>query len=72
MASTRLDVFADARRMNVALTRAKFAVLVIGDSATLSTNQDWRAFVEASQACGAYHQLGSSPPAKVVVVDGHT
>lgn len=36
---------ADFRRLNVALTRAKRALVVIGDPSTLSADPHWRAFI---------------------------
>ncbi|MEL6536146.1 MAG: AAA domain-containing protein [Bacteroidota bacterium] len=45
----------DVRRMNVALTRAKKQLLVIGDSATLGTHPFYQAFLDYVQEIGAYH-----------------
>ncbi|HAA22626.1 MAG TPA: IGHMBP2 family helicase [Cytophagales bacterium] len=45
----------DVRRMNVALTRAKRQLLVIGDSATLGTNPFYQAFLDYVQEIGAYY-----------------
>lgn len=36
----------DIRRMNVALTRAKFALWVLGNAQLLSGNKDWECFIE--------------------------
>ncbi|KAI9331436.1 AAA domain-containing protein [Zopfochytrium polystomum] len=47
----------DKRRMNVALTRAKYSLYVIGRSVSLCNNDDWRALVEDSQARNHYHEL---------------
>jgi superfamily I DNA and/or RNA helicase len=44
----------DVRRMNVALTRARRRLEVIGDSATVSSHEFYAAFVEHAQATGAY------------------
>lgn len=40
----------DVRRMNVALTRAKHSLLVIGNSSALVSSPPWRAFLSR---CGA-------------------
>jgi ATP-dependent RNA/DNA helicase IGHMBP2 len=39
--------------MNVALTRARRFLLVIGDSATLARDDYYRAFMDAAEAQGA-------------------
>jgi ATP-dependent RNA/DNA helicase IGHMBP2 len=46
---------ADVRRMNVALTRARRKLLVIGDSATLSCDPFYASMVAYFQSIGAYH-----------------
>jgi senataxin len=42
----------DTRRMNVALTRAKYALWVVGNVATLQANPDWCAFVQHCRSEG--------------------
>lgn len=49
-----LGFLEDVRRMNVALTRAKRFLLVIGDSATLGAHPYYRTFLEAAEASGAW------------------
>ena len=49
-----LGFLADIRRMNVALTRARRFLLVVGDSATLGGHPYYRAFLEAVEAAGAH------------------
>lgn len=44
----------DIRRMNVALTRARRFLLVIGDSATLSSSSFYNAFIEYTERVHAY------------------
>jgi len=47
----------DMRRMNVAMTRARGKLLVIGDSATLSGYLFYRRMVEYFEAVGAYRTV---------------
>jgi ATP-dependent RNA/DNA helicase IGHMBP2 len=44
----------DLRRMNVALTRAKKKLVVIGDSATIGSNPYYKQFIEYCEANGFY------------------
>lgn len=44
----------DVRRMNVALTRARRALIVIGDSATIGAHPFYAAFLEAAQTHGTW------------------
>lgn len=48
---------ADVRRMNVALTRARRKLLVIGDSATLSAHPFYQDLVAYFESTGAYHSV---------------
>lgn len=50
----QVGFLADTRRMNVALTRAKRHLFVVGDSATLSAHPFYARFVEHAQQSGAY------------------
>jgi superfamily I DNA and/or RNA helicase len=47
----------DYRRMNVALTRAKESLFVIGDSATIGADPFYRAFLEYAERQGAYRSV---------------
>lgn len=49
-----LGFLADVRRMNVALTRARRFLLVIGDGATLGAHPFYAAFLESAQRSGAW------------------
>ena len=42
----RVGFLRDWRRLNVAVTRAKSGLIVVGDSATLSRDPNWKAFIE--------------------------
>jgi ATP-dependent RNA/DNA helicase IGHMBP2 len=44
----------DIRRMNVALTRARERLVVIGDSATLANHPFYKSFIEYAESVGAY------------------
>jgi superfamily I DNA and/or RNA helicase len=41
-----LGFVADVRRLNVALTRARQSLLIVGDADTLAQNQHWAALIE--------------------------
>ena len=45
----------DTRRMNVALTRARRKLIVIGDSSTISDHPFYSGLLEHFDAIGAYH-----------------
>jgi len=48
---------ADTRRMNVALTRARRKLIVIGDSATITSHAFYQRMVEYFESIGAYHSV---------------
>jgi superfamily I DNA and/or RNA helicase len=60
-AAGEVGFLADARRLNVAITRAKRKLIVVGDSATLSTDEHWRALFEHAIAAGAYRSAFELP-----------
>ena len=47
----------DVRRMNVAMTRARRKLLVIGDSATLAGHPFYRRMIEYFEGLGAYRTV---------------
>ncbi|HWB08891.1 MAG TPA: AAA domain-containing protein [Pirellulales bacterium] len=55
--SGEIGFLADVRRMNVALTRARRKLLVIGDSATLSSDPFYRRMFDYFERIGAYHTV---------------
>lgn len=52
-----IGFLSDTRRMNVALTRAKRKLVVIGDSATLSSNPFYESFLDYVDKNGSYHSV---------------
>jgi superfamily I DNA and/or RNA helicase len=50
----KLGFLTDLRRMNVAITRARRHLFVVGDSATLGGHPFYARFIEAAQADGGY------------------
>jgi len=51
---SELGFLKDTRRMNVALTRARRFLIVLGDSATIGANSYYGAFIEAVEAYGLW------------------
>ena len=52
-----IGFLADTRRMNVALTRPRRKLIVIGDSATLGEHPFYAALLDYFQTVGAYHTV---------------
>ncbi len=50
-----IGFLANVRRMNVAMTRARHLLVMIGDSATLSSNKFFDSLIQNLQARGFYH-----------------
>lgn len=49
-----IGFLSDIRRMNVAMTRARKKLVVIGDSATLASSDFYEEFINYTQEIGAY------------------
>lgn len=54
----------DLRRMNVAITRARRHLFVVGDGATLSSDAYYNAFMAYAESCGGYRSVWSWPGAE--------
>jgi ATP-dependent RNA/DNA helicase IGHMBP2 len=53
-ADSTIGFLSDIRRMNVAMTRARKKLVVVGDSATLSQFSFYADFIQYAQEQGAY------------------
>ncbi|MGZ4089166.1 MAG: AAA domain-containing protein [Bacteroidia bacterium] len=53
-ADQQIGFLSDLRRMNVAITRAKKKLVVIGDSATIGSNPFYKSFIEYCEVNGFY------------------
>uniref|UniRef100_A0A0E0KQM0 Helicase ATP-binding domain-containing protein n=1 Tax=Oryza punctata TaxID=4537 RepID=A0A0E0KQM0_ORYPU len=53
----KIGFVSDFRRMNVAITRARSAVLVVGSASTLKEDKHWNNLVESAKERGRYFQV---------------
>lgn len=58
-----IGFLSDTRRMNVALTRARRKLIIIGDSATLGGNEFYSSLLEYFEKIGAYRSVWQEPDA---------
>lgn len=56
-----IGFLADTRRMNVALTRARRKLIVVGDSSTLGGNEFYASLLEYFESIGAYQTVWDEP-----------
>lgn len=56
-----IGFLSDVRRMNVALTRARRKLVVIGDGALLGGHPFYRAMLDYFEQCGGYHSVWEEP-----------
>jgi ATP-dependent RNA/DNA helicase IGHMBP2 len=52
-----IGFLADERRLNVAMTRARHKLVLVGDSATLASNSLFNQLIEYHQEQGSYHSV---------------
>ncbi len=62
-AIAEIGFLGDTRRMNVALTRAKRKLIVIGDTATLASNEFYANMIDFFESIGAYRTIWEWDPA---------
>ncbi|KAK2425524.1 P-loop containing nucleoside triphosphate hydrolase superfamily protein [Trifolium repens] len=72
--SSSIGFVADIRRMNVALTRAKISLWILGNARTLQTNHNWAALVKDAKernlimtAKMPYHSMFKTAKSKCVI-----
>jgi superfamily I DNA and/or RNA helicase len=59
--NAEVGFLADRRRLNVAITRAKRRLTIVGDSATLSSDERWRALFDHAIANASYRSAFELP-----------
>ena len=52
-----IGFLSDVRRLNVALTRAKYCLVIVGHARALGGHPDWEALVRSAWRRGCYHDL---------------
>ncbi len=57
-----MGFLADVRRMNVALTRARSKLVVVGDGATVARHPFYERFLQHAQAAGAWRSAWDREP----------
>lgn len=60
LASGGIGFLNDSRRLNVAITRAKCSLFLLGKSSTLVQNPLWRSLIEDSRKRGIFVPFDSS------------
>mmetsp|Transcript_572 Transcript_572/g.966 ORF Transcript_572/g.966 Transcript_572/m.966 type:complete len:915 (-) Transcript_572:78-2822(-) len=58
----RVGFLGDWRRLNVAITRARSGLVVVGDRSTLQNDRNWRAFIAWCESSGCYQEHTLSNP----------
>ena len=59
--SGEVGFLSDVRRMNVAMTRARRLLIVVGDSATIGRHPFYSRFIDYAQSCGAHRSSYEFP-----------
>jgi superfamily I DNA and/or RNA helicase len=60
-ADQKIGFLSEERRLNVAMTRARFKLIIIGDSTTITSYPIFKAMIEYFQKINAYHSIYEFP-----------